>query len=48
VVFEFVEAGVPHLAIWLEPLVELDEGLGAQPVEAALTIRADLDETCVA
>lgn len=47
-VFELVEAGAPHLAIRFEPLVELFERFGAKPVQAALAVRADSNQSCVA
>jgi hypothetical protein len=46
-VLELVEAALPHLAVRLEPLVELLERIGAQPVQAPLTIRTDRHETRV-
>ena len=42
--FELVEAGAPHLAIGLEPLVELDERFRAQAVQTALAVWADGDQ----
>jgi hypothetical protein len=48
-VLEFVEAVAPHpAAIGLEPLVELDEWLSTDAVEASLAIRSYADQTCVA
>ena len=47
-VLELVEAVAPHLAIGLEPLVELDEWFRAQAVEATLAIRADRNQSGIA
>ena len=44
VLFEGVEALRPVAAVGLEPAGDLGQRLGAQPVPAALAVRADLDE----
>ena len=45
--FEGVQAPGQLCAVGLQPLVELTQRLGAQAVEAALGIAADLDEAKV-
>ncbi len=47
-VLEFVEAVPPHLAVRLEPSVELDQRLHPDPVETALALRSDGDQAGVA
>lgn len=39
--FQTVEAGPPHPAVRLQPLVELDEWFGAKAVETPLAVRAN-------
>jgi hypothetical protein len=45
---QLVEAVAPHLAVGLEPLVELDEGLCPEAVHPALAVRPGDDEPRVA
>jgi hypothetical protein len=44
VVFEAIQVSRPQLAVGGEPLVELGERLRSDAVQAALRIRASLDE----
>lgn len=46
--FELVDAGAPELAVRLQPIVELDERLGAQAIEPSLAVGAHGDEPGVA
>jgi hypothetical protein len=39
--FELVEAGAPHLAIGLEPVVELHQRFDPEVVQPSLTLRTD-------
>jgi hypothetical protein len=48
VVLELVEALSPHLAVGLEPPVELDQRLNPDAVQTALAVGADIDEPGVA
>ena len=45
--FEFVEAVVPHPSIGFEPVVDLDERLGTDAVEASLAVRSYADQSGV-
>jgi hypothetical protein len=45
---EVVESRSPHEAIGSEPVVELAQGCGAHPIEAPLSIAADLYQTRLA
>jgi hypothetical protein len=45
---EGVEAPLPEHAIWLQPLVDLDEGFRAQRIQTLPTVRAHHDESGVA
>lgn len=44
---ERIKTGRPLGAIWLEPGVELAEGLAAKAIEAPLRVRSDCDEARV-
>jgi hypothetical protein len=47
VIFETIQVGRPQSAVGREPLVELGEWLGSDPVQAALRIGPGLDQSCV-
>src|SRR5919109_2542255 len=48
VLFEGIQATGPELAIRAQPAIDLRQGLGLQPVPAALGIAADLDQSSLA
>jgi hypothetical protein len=45
---ELVEADPPHLAVGLEPRIQLEQGLRSQPVQPALAIRSYVDQAGLA
>jgi hypothetical protein len=46
--FQLVQTRTPQLPVGLEPLVELDERLGPNPIETTLAVRTRCDQARVA